>query len=458
MLRIIHQRKNYIPIALVIIALLGLFVFQKKELIISYKSTDEIIYNPYMGFAPNADYYDAVGDNTLVYIDITFREWESEEDSFDLQGIRERNFMDVWEEQGKHAVLRFVCDIPGEDYHADIPDWLLEQMDSEDYYDTGYGKGYSPDYTDELFIKEHREAIAALGEAFGQDDFVAYVELGSLGHWGEWHVKSDEGIDLFPSEEVCREYVEPYVEAFPNAKLMMRRPFSFVDEYDMGVFNDMTGSREDTEEWLEWLAKGGTYDEAAKLINLIKTPAIWNKNPIGGEFTSIYSMKEMLTDRLEETVDLLESTHMTFIGPNCPISNEELLKYPEEVATVLNKVGYRYGVEKAVFKLNIFTRKANLYLTIHNDGVAPFYRNWPLYIYEYDETGTLIKEVKTDISLGELEGGSTDTYEIPLGKIKSLAELHTYSVGVVNPKTGEPELILDNVGMDMENRVLFLNK
>ena len=58
----------------------------------SYDTVDSVFRNPMMGFAPNADYFDAVGDNTLVYMDVTWRELEPEEGVFDFAGIEEENF------------------------------------------------------------------------------------------------------------------------------------------------------------------------------------------------------------------------------------------------------------------------------------------------------------------------------------------------------------------------------
>ena len=42
----------------------------------TYGDTGEVYNNPMMGFAPNADYVEAVGNNTLVYVDVTWRELE----------------------------------------------------------------------------------------------------------------------------------------------------------------------------------------------------------------------------------------------------------------------------------------------------------------------------------------------------------------------------------------------
>ena len=82
------------------------------------------------------------------------------------------------------------CDEPGDEAHLDIPDWLYEQTGTGRWYDIAYGKGYAPDYTDPVFFAAHERLLRAVGERLGADGFVSYVELGSLGHWGEWHVKS----------------------------------------------------------------------------------------------------------------------------------------------------------------------------------------------------------------------------------------------------------------------------
>lgn len=89
----------------------------------------------------------------------------------------------------------------------DIPDWLYAQTGDGSWYSTDYGKGYSPDYNNATFRAAHRRVLAALGEHFGTDGFVTYVELGSLGHWGEWHIKTGEGLVPMPDEAIRDEYV-----------------------------------------------------------------------------------------------------------------------------------------------------------------------------------------------------------------------------------------------------------
>ena len=69
---------------------------------------------------------------------------------------------DRWKTEGKHAVLRFVCDIPDDNLmHKDIPDWLFDLTGDGTFYDTSYGKGYSPNYGSEIFIKYHEAAAVS---------------------------------------------------------------------------------------------------------------------------------------------------------------------------------------------------------------------------------------------------------------------------------------------------------
>ena len=88
----------------------------------------------------------------------------------------------MWKSKGKKVVFRFLCDLPGREAHLDIPDWLYEKTGDGTVYDCEYGKGYSPDYTNPLFVEYHKKAIEALGQEYGQDTFICYVQFGSLGH------------------------------------------------------------------------------------------------------------------------------------------------------------------------------------------------------------------------------------------------------------------------------------
>lgn len=408
-----------------------------ESISVGYKMTDTAIINPYMGFAVDATSEPAASAYSLVYIDITFRELQPNcPESFNFASIVSENHIEHWKSEGKHAVLRFVCDIPGESTHMDIPDWLYQLTGDGTFYDTSYGKGYSPDYSNEVFIQYHKAAITALGEYFS-DEFVAFVELGSLGHWGEWHVKHESGIVGMPENAIREEYVDHYVAAFDNAKIMMRRPFTSAQKYGLGLYNDMAGDPDATEEWLGWIEKGGDYTQTGEANALVSMPDIWEKAPVGGELTSSLSMEYLCGKGLSETISLLKQSHTTFIGPKCPVSSSDKYDgalYRNAVSEMIGAIGYRIGITQVVIKQSPVTSEYQVELEWKNEGVAPLYFDLPVKLYLTDQHGT--EEIAdVDIAFTQLLPGTTVRTVTSLPKDIVLSGT-TISVGILDNMTG----------------------
>ena len=67
-------------------------------------------------------------DISLLYMDITWAERNRRKENMTGRKSKRENQTDRWREEGKHLVLRFVCDIPGEEKHMDIPQWLYDKL------------------------------------------------------------------------------------------------------------------------------------------------------------------------------------------------------------------------------------------------------------------------------------------------------------------------------------------
>ena len=387
------------------------------------------------GFAPVADYTKLAEKYSLVYVDVTWRELEPEEGVYAFAEIDKSNNLEKWRADGKRVVFRFVLDKPRDTAHRDIPDWLYEKTSGAGYaYDNSYGKGFSPDYGNNIVIEGHAKAIKALGEYYGKDDFFAYVELGSLGHWGEWHVNYGEGIPKLPNEEVRDQYIQPYRTAFPNAQILMRRPFTPCKVYGFGVYNDMTGDAEATEDWLDWINKGGKYNQTGESNAIQAVPEIWNKAAVGGELTSSVSMDWLLRYHLNETLDLIKKSHMTFIGPKIPESDI----YNEGAGEVLKNIGYRYRIEKVSARISLNGRNLKVRLNWINDGVAPLYWDWDVYLYLLDSENNVVEKSQVDIKLSELTEGKKITTNSLITIWNKQDSSYKLCIGIVDPNTGEP--------------------
>ena len=412
-----------------------MFWLSRRKTIKQYKESQAAFGNPLMGYAPSAWYNEVSEDISLLYMDITWAELEPEEGVYNWASIDEENQISRWRKEGKHLVFRFVCDIPGEEAHMDIPEWLYEKSGKAGkWYDGEYGKGFALDYNNPTIISCHEQAVKALGEHFGQDGLISYVELGSLGHWGEWHVNYSEGIQRIPREAVRDKYILPWTEAFPDARILMRRPFASAEKYGFGLYNDMTGQPEATQSWFDWINNGGEYDQTGEKNVIVPMKDFWKTAPSGGEFTSSLSMEEMLDTNLSGTVEMIREAHTTFLGPKIPDEN-----YVDGYKEVLKNMGYRLWVSMAELKNT--AKGSRLKLTWENSGVAPMYKEWPVYVYIEDESGKLVEKSRISIKISSLLPGEKEVTLTALEteRLNSLLEKgYRLSVGIEDPMTEFP--------------------
>lgn len=412
-----------------------MFWLSRRKTIKQYKESQAAFGNPLMGYAPSAWYNEVSEDISLLYMDITWAELEPEEGVYNWASIDEENQISRWRKEGKHLVFRFVCDIPGEEAHMDIPEWLYEKSGKAGkWYDGEYGKGFAPDYNNPTIISCHEQAVKALGEHFGQDGLISYVELGSLGHWGEWHVNYSEGIQRIPREAVREKYILPWTEAFPDARILMRRPFASAEKYGFGLYNDMTGQPEATQSWFDWINNGGEYDQTGEKNVIVPMKDFWKTAPSGGEFTSSLSMEEMLDTNLSGTVEMIREAHTTFLGPKIPDEN-----YVDGYKEVLKNMGYRLWISMAELKNT--AKGSRLKLTWENSGVAPMYKEWPVYVYIEDESGKLVEKSRISIKISSLLPGEKEVTLTALEteRLNSLLEKgYRLSVGIEDPMTEFP--------------------
>ncbi len=411
------------------------------------------ILNPLMGWAPRADRNDIQQPHTLVYADLTWRDFEPEQGVFDFETFERKQQLDRWRAENQRVVFRFVCDAPGPSAHRDIPDWLYEAIGgSGDSYDTSYGKGFSPDYANPTFLQYHREAIRALGNRYGADGFFAFVELGSLGHWGEWHVAYNAGIRNLPPRAIREQYVEQYREAFPNTPLLMRRPFSIARQLELGLYNDLTGDDQGTHEWLSWIANGGNYDQTDEVGELVPMPSAWQTSPIGGEQTGAISSEALYGADLWQTIQLLEQSHTTFVGPNSPADIAPGGDLQAGIDHVLSRIGYRLYIPQVTApRWVLLSNHLDLQLVFRNEGVAPFYFDWPAQLYLIDPQGEIRASHAAAVDLRRFL--PDQSYAVSLSIPLKGLQAGSYQIGfaILDPLTQQPaiRLAMDSTRADL---------
>ena len=411
---------------------------------VNYPESGRELVNPYIGNAAWAnDASKREQPFTLLYAGLLWSDFEPKEGVYDFKAFEKANHFDKWRKEGKHVILRFVMDQPGSKSHRDIPDWLYTKTGKDgEAYKTSYGRGYNPNYENPVLIEAHAKAIAALGERYGQDPFIAYVELGSLGHWGEWHVYSK--LRPLPPSSVRELYVAPYLTAFPMAKLMMRRPFSNAAQYNMGLFNDSSGDAKATDTWLDWIENGGTYNQTGEKKALVPMKDAWLTAPIGGELSTSFDDTEFLkAGMLDKTLRLIERSHTSWIGPGSFVNVKRDGQYQKALDQVNRMIGYRLRVSESEVS-QTSDGAVNITLDWVNDGIAPFYFDWlpALRVAGDDGFETILN---LDMKLADVQPGKTVTVSVPMDESVLPIGKCTIYVGIIDPSTGDAgiELAMD---------------
>lgn len=365
---------------------------------INFEESSEYINNPYMGFVRWAnDTEETNMDFSLVYVNILWDEIEKEEGQYDFDFLESKYNFDYWRSQNKKAIFRVVLDRPQDDVHKNIPDWLYEKTKDGKFYDVSYGKGYCPDYSNVALQEAHQKLIEALATKYVDDDFLAFIELGSIGHWGEWHISDEVGLSLDLNE--CYKYVKQYIDAFPNTKLLMRRPFEIAKENNLGLYNDSWCRQDETKRFIDWINNGGDYEGIENA--LLPMPNVWKVSPIGGEISSLIDREKALSN-IDEIINDFKSCHVTFVGPGnwlCEDLNEEQIENENEIAKSL---GYRLYIS-SVYK-ETFKDYENITLSLDNAGVAPlYYDKYKIFIkYKYKESDEG-EEIEKIVALDEYD-------------------------------------------------------
>lgn len=399
--------------------------------------------NPLMGLSPWATVKQSEQPHTLVYADLSWRDLEPTEGVFDFESFEKKKQLSRWRLEGKRVVFRFVVDYPRKESHLDIPDWLFEKINGDgEYYDNSYGKGFSPNYSNPIFLNYHNLAMKALGAKYGTDPFFAFIELGSLGHWGEWHVS--EELEPLPPEEIRDQYVYDYKEAFPGTFLLMRRPFSIAQKLNLGLFNDLTGHFEGTKIWLDWIQNGGSY-LPNETNTILPMPEGWKIAPVGGEQATNLNNEGLYGRDLDSTLQLLRESHTTFIGPGGPYDVPSGGPLQSGIDEVISTIGYRIWIEQVEMPLVVrYAKDVQIKFSIRNDGVAPFYYPWPSQLYLFNGQGEMIRFYPTPMDIRKIL--PDQVYDVVFNFPLDTLGNGKYSVGyaILDPITNLPGIKLAN--------------
>lgn len=393
--------------------------------------------NPLKGWAAYAEdwakYHLPV---SMAYLYVTWRELEPEPGKFAFEAWEQR----AWQHKlarEKHVIFRVVIDYPGRP--IGLPQWLIARgVAVKPYQDAGGEKrgaesaGQSPNYGDPRLIEGLERLIAAMGARYDANPRVAFIALGLLGHWGEWHTYPRD--ELMAPPETRRRVIAAYRKAFPNKKLVARYPrdevvgaewLGFHDD----AFPDATGGAP------EW--------HFLNALAAAKRTETWRTNPIGGEMVPNAAAR-LLGPEYGKTLGALLRARLSWLGPYSPALEADLSPVARERANAMvRRMGYDFRLLRV--RMPEALRPGGtlaVSLDLANQGLAPFYYPWPVEFALIGENGAVAQRVPVAADCrrwlpGEARVSASAPLSLPRGRYR-------LGFGILDPWRRRPSIRFAN--------------
>lgn len=136
-----------------------------------------------------------------------------------------------WIDKGLRVAFRFTCSESWMEYAT--PRWV-EQAGAKGYRFTP-GKGtdangpyWEPDFNDPIFLEKLEHFLAAAARRYDGHPDVDFIDVGSMGVWGEAHTFASTRINY--SFEVIKKHIDLYTRYFKKTLLAINDDFAFHDE------------------------------------------------------------------------------------------------------------------------------------------------------------------------------------------------------------------------------------
>jgi len=376
-------------------------------------NTDTTLSNPLKGFLTNPEWstppYDFPSSLEFYYIGLS--KVMTAHQIFDWDTYVEPRLDDT-ASRHKHAILRFVIDYPNDESY--IPQYLIDDYGLKCTKYTTYGGGCSPDYNNEQFQNALISFIEAFGQSYDGDSRIAFIQVGLLGFWGEWHTYTDgSGVSegWIPST-LKDNVVVAFNDAFHKTPLQTRYVWPKAMELGFGLHDDSFAYST-----LDGDANGGV-DTGWFFWSQVESAQytdFWKSSVMGGElrpalqstiFSDSYPAGTEYHQDFTICVDTTHATYMlnyyAFSGDGYNNDNNDELDRAREASA---NMGYMFRVTQVSVAKN--NNLVDIYVTVEQFGLAPFY--YPLSLTLSCSDMSLYREL-SDVDTVLISKGDSETF------------------------------------------------
>ncbi|MCM1053018.1 MAG: DUF4832 domain-containing protein [Ruminococcus sp.] len=259
--------------------------------------------------------------------------------------------------RGHHSIFRIYLDYPT--LETGVPQFLQNKIKMVKYSE--FGGGISPDYHSKVLINVLLNFIKEFGKKYDGDKRIAFIEMGLIGHWGEWHCFPND--DLMPDEKTQISIIEAYNKFFIKTKILHRYPNSVLyQKYNIGFHDDS----------FCYLTLPSKEHHFVFLMNNYKLDKKWIKFPIGGEIRP-EEQKALISGNktTEDYMECLKATHASWLINDLAFNNKGDKELISKLSSLL---GYDFYID------NIKLINNNITFKIYNKGIAPIYYSFNCYL------------------------------------------------------------------------------
>jgi hypothetical protein len=347
--------------------------------------------------------------------------------------------------RGNQAVLRVWLEYPGQ--KTGLPKFLIDQgVKVTQWQNTAEQPPadvcYTPDYGDERLVQALEAFITALGKRYDGDPRIAYITGGLLGSWGEWHTWPRD--DLFASAKTQQRVLAAYEKALRQTPVLLRYPTAANEPGFAPNGHLPFGYHDDSFAW-------GTLDlgeHSASWYYMRRLKAVgdsalnkWRRHPIGGEVRpEVWGQIHDATPQHPHAQDFatcVDQTHVTWLMES-GMFNEKVdpERYRRAIEHV-RRMGYDFHVPTA--RITREGDRLHVSVSVINQGVAPFYREWPLELAAVDAKGHIQRRWPVEWKItGLLPGDVPREWTTAFDHPTQEANL-TLALRVINPlQNGKP--------------------
>lgn len=287
-----------------------------------------------------------------------------------------------WVARGHTISFRITCKETNDLVYA-TPKWVEEAGARGKM--VSHGRAWAPDYGDPIFLEKLENFHKAFAARYDGKPWVEYIDIGSLGEWGEGHTAFSGWEDI--AVEVVKKHIDLFKRCYKNSTLI--------------ISDDIIGQRDmddgsDYEIYHYCLQNGlGFRDDSAnvywyKLLGFgpacIRTPEIFSRTykSIPVVLESDHYGDALKYDMWKNGIPFeqaIRETHATFIGfhyyPRAWLKSN----YPV-ACRLANLCGYWYFLKFAMMPDTFRVHSDHNYIrmTWENHGVAPAYYRYKLFI------------------------------------------------------------------------------